>query len=282
MSSNYWRRQPLEGYKPKHHYVSNKHKKTNETVSGFEKLLNDSVDSYTLADHPELVPLIFNRLGVEGYYTFFLEHGYNKKPGTYHGLMHSLQTALNCYEGGLYAHLNNSELKTLVVAGLYHDARHSQGMHSDRFNVQEAIRALETAHDFTPEHQRLKKDELAAAIEAIKLTEYPYKAKKTSSTLGRVLRDADMMALYTTDPDDLLDLFLGLINEINLGLARSHMGGHDYADMSIDAFCEQQARFVTGLEWNTSWGKLKAFTRNWPQAGRRLNHLLQLAKQQQK
>ena len=261
--------------------MSKKHK-TAPVTSGFETALNKYVDGYALADHPELCPELFNRLGLDGYYTFFVEHGYNKKPGTYHGLTHSLQTALNCYEGGLYAHLNNSELKTVVVAGLYHDARHSQGMHSDRFNVQEAIRTLETAHTFTPEHQRLKKDELTACIDAIKLTEYPYKAKKTSSTLGRVLRDADMMALYTSDPDDLLDLFLGLINEINLGLARSHMGGHDYADMSIDAFCEQQARFVTGLEWNTSWGKLKAFTRNWPQAGRRLNHLLQLAKQQQK
>lgn len=256
-----------------------------QSVSGwFETTLNKAVDSHTLMDHPDLLQGIFNRVGLDAYYDYYVEHGQQRRPAgethpIYHGQSHSFQVALNCYEGGLYSGLSNKELRTLLAAALFHDACHTRGLHSDAINIDNALRCFSHAQDAAPEHQRLKPEEYQEAKDLIKLTEYPYKVKKTTSTLARILRDADVMTAYTSDVDLLTELFLGLIAEAGIGWEHN---GRFYGGSkeSIDSFREKQKKFVTLMEWNTAWAKIKAFKRDWPQAGRRLDLLLQHAKTQ--
>jgi len=260
-------------------------RRTSEPVLGSVDIaLNQAVDTLTLQDHLELVKPLYNRLGLDTYLEYFIEHGQSSRARTdhslaYHDTTHSYQVALNCYEGGLYSGISNKELRVLMVAGLFHDANHTRGKHGDAVNIDNALRCMDAANRMAPEHQRLKPEEFLEARELIKYTEYPYKAKKISSTLGRILRDADMMALYTTDADTLLELFLGLINETMTIWHFTRVGERfQGTQASIDEFWQKQRRFISMMEWNTSWGKIKAFKRNWPYAGRRLQLLLEHAK----
>lgn len=257
-------------------------RRSNEPVIGsFDTALNKAVDSLTLMDHQDMVQGLFNRVGLDAYYDYYVEHGQQPRlrddtGPVYHGQTHTFQVALNCYEGGLYSGVSNKELRTLMVAGLFHDARHTRGIHGDMVNIDNALRCLHAAHALAPEHQRLKPEEYEEAKGLIRLTEFPYKAKKTTSALGRILRDADMMGLYTSDTDTLTDLFLGLFAEGRTSW--DHRNRYlDSVEPTLANFAAQQKSFGSLLEWNTSWGKIKAFKRNWPQAGRRLQLVLQHA-----
>ena len=246
-----------------------------EVASGFATQVEQAVLSHRLAEYPQLAEQLFSDLGLDYYYKQFMETAFpfrSEGKQVYHGIAHSLQVALNCYEGALHQHFTTREKKMALVAGLYHDANHTQGEQCDASNIHFALASLRSANDHCPEHQRFKPEELQVMVEAIRLTEYPYKVKDTKHPLGRLLRDADAMTLYTEDPDLLLDLFQGLINEINTPLGwRTNQGA------TMEEFCQRQSEFVTRQQWNTQWAKMKAFKRNWPQAGRRLIHMLQVS-----
>lgn len=243
-------------------------------TGAFEEALNKYVDGRMLADHPELLPGLFNRLGLDAYLNYFLESTAKEVPGHYHGKDHTFQVALNAYEGALYSGFSNKEVRTILVAALFHDAEHSCGQYSDVYNISLATQALKRCHKATPVHQQLKEDELQEALTAIQLTEFPYKVKKTNNAIGKVLRDADVMTIYTADPDLLVDLLKGLWQEQILLAERTKF---DYKGMTLAQFIEGQKKFVLTFEWQSSWGKIKAFKRNWPQAGRRANQLLELS-----
>lgn len=240
-------------------------------IDGFATKVEVAVQEYRLAEYPQLARQLFADMGLEYFYDYFMENSFKYQPQdkkAYHSFAHSIQVALNCYEGALYGHLSTREKKMLLVAGLFHDANHTQGEQTDPSNIHFALSSLRVANDYCPEHLKFKPDELQQMVEAIRLTEYPYKVKETKNVFGKIIRDADAMTLYTEDPDLLTDLFIGLVNEMNA--PRRWYG----ESVTMAEFIRKQSEFVTRQTWNTGWGKMKAFKRNWPQAGRRLTHLL--------
>ncbi len=235
-------------------------KRTSSSGSNFEGVLYGYTDTHCLADHPELIEELFATRGLSEYFDFYVKDSERYPQDFYHAKAHSFQVALNCFEGGLYSGVSNSEMKVLLVAGLFHDARHSQGTYSDRYNVPTAQDALRVAHQYAPAHHKLSSEELRQAMQAIGCTHYPY-VKNVKETLDKIIRDADMMSMYCKNDDVLLPMFKGLIKEINVQREK---------DMSVAMFCENQATFATGIQWNTQWGKLKSIHKNWPQTSRSL------------
>lgn len=237
--------------------------------SSFDTNLYKYTDSLTLADHTDVTAELFANRGLAEYYELFCTFHKNGPTNVYHGNEHAFMTALNCFEGALYSKCTTSEIKSLLVAGLYHDARHSQGKYSDKYNVELAKSCLMACHAQVPVHHQLKEKELRAAIQAISNTQYPYLVKNVSATECRVLRDADMMATYCADKAKRLGLFMGLLGEINTG--RDHRYDES-KPLSIPEFCEQQTVFASTMAWNTQWAKMKSSRLNWPLLSRQLIH----------
>lgn len=249
-------------------------KQKQAVTSGFASKVEAAVQSYRLAEYPELARQLFADLGLEYFHDYFMEHSFKQQPKdkkAYHSFAHSLQVALNCYEGALYNHLTSREKKMILVAGLYHDANHTQGEQSDASNIHFAVSCLRVANDYAPEHVKFKEDELQLIIETIRLTEYPYKVKAPKSVFAKIIRDADMMSVYTEDIDLLTDLFVGMYCEANA--PRRWIG----ESLTLEEFCQRQVEFTSRLGWYTSWGKVKSFRRNYPEAAKRMVHVLRIA-----
>lgn len=244
-----------------------------EVTSGFATKVEVAIQEYRLAEYPELAGQLFADLGLEYFYDYFMEHSFQYQPRdkkVYHGHAHSVQVALNCYEGALYNHLTTREKKMIVVAGLFHDANHTQGEQTDPSNIHFALSCFRVANDYAPEHVKFKEEEAQMIIETIRLTEFPYKVKAPKSVFAKIIRDADMMSLYTEDVDLLADLFVGLFNEANA--PRRWYG----EALTLQEFCQKQVEFTSRLGWYTSWGKVKAFKRNFPHAAKRMVHVLRV------
>lgn len=240
-------------------------------VSAFETSLYAQVDAYTLADHPELIKPLFDLYQLDEYLTVFDHMLKGHRTDVYHGKMHGYMTALNCYEGALYSQCTTSEIKVLLVAGLFHDLRHSCGVQPDSVNIKNAVHALTVLHAAMSPRKRLSDAELRQAQWAIRRTKYPHAAKPLTLVCDKVLRDADMMSAYCADPAVRLNLFTGLHEEQSLYLQQTN----DFELLTLDAFCTQQQRFATAMVWSTYWGKTKAFHLNWQGANRELVAQLQ-------
>lgn len=251
-------------------------KKQNEPiVSSFDKSLYAYTDTYRLADHPELLQELFNSRGLKEYLDHFNEMHRDNPTDVYHGVEHAHMTALNCFEGALYTQCTTSEIKVLLVAGLFHDALHSNGNSTEQYNIDYACAALRACHKDVPVNHQLTELELLEALKLIKLTRFPYVTKNLKTSSAKILRDADMMAAYCTDQEKLLRLFNGLLKEINVGISLSFL---DENPIKMNGFCKQQLNFSTAMVWNTRWAKLKALTLNWSMCNRNLVESLQASK----
>lgn len=205
---------------------------------------------------------VFQHYRVGGYLFGFDEIQPDEDGPIYHGIMHAYLTALNCLEGAIHAGLGESECRSMIVAGLFHDALHSQGKYNDRHNVIEAVKQLTLVHSRAPEPNKLTDEEFKLAVLAIKKTVFIdgkyYGA--CNSVYSKIIRDADMMAVYCTDKEELKNMLLGLYAEIN----EKRIIFFEPA-LTLEEFRKQQLSFLGKVAWNTNWAKLKAVYMNWPQ-----------------
>ena len=220
--------------------------------------ISTCTNGYTLADHPEWLREVLAGYRLTDFLDAFDHLTKDLRRGIYHGKAHAYATALNCYEGGVHSACTRTSVRVQLVAGLYHDALHSCGAYSDQVNIPIACKALTTINEAMGLDKRLTVVELAQALQAIRATQYPYAAKKLTSPLDKIVRDADLMVTYLADRVQRKALLMGLLTEKN----QSDYGPDAYT--SIDAFCEQQTVFATAVEWGTAWARNKALLLNWP------------------
>jgi len=197
------------------------------------------------------VDVIIDRLNLELFYELLVSFNTsNNLP--YHNFYHAECVFLNCYEGALLSNLEEDEIRGLCVAALFHDFNHSGGNLTDDKNITEAIKGLEIAQKYASSaHLGLNKLSLETAINAIKITEYPY-VKEPSTVPEQIIRDADLMQIYEEDRRTLLKQYLGLKAELEL---------KSYKMTCVD-FAGGIKHFYNKIQWNTQWAINKAYVRS--------------------
>lgn len=162
----------------------------------------------------------------------------------YHNLNHAYVTFFAAIEGGVMSPtVTHEELPLLAIAALGHDLHHSRGqMTNDQDNIYRATNALRLIISESRGVESIKEIETA-----VKATMYPWRQHQRINYIGKILRDADMMANYLDCPVLKQQLFQGLFNEI------SRRTG-----MDPEQFNRTQKNFRQAIRWNTNWGSMKA------------------------
>jgi len=150
----------------------------------------------------------------------------------YHNIRHMLHVLWEAYDGGVHMGLDHTQLRTLLIAALYHDFDHT-GSKSDKgdvVNIQRAIAAIQ--RDILPDDLSL----LDGVIELISDTQFPYQSEPKNIS-SMILRDADMSQTFS--PVWIQSVLFGLGKEL---------------DMSYEAMLRMQLPFITNQKFYTSWG----------------------------
>jgi hypothetical protein len=120
-----------------------------------DKSINDSIltysvmdgASYKLSGHGEHV---LNNHNLDFYHLYFKKHNLsNSLP--YHNEYHTECMVLNCLEGAYYEGVTGSQLRSLLVAALFHDFNHTGGEMEDGYNIHLTVKGLEYAHYYVRE-----------------------------------------------------------------------------------------------------------------------------------
>lgn len=237
-----------------------------------EAIIKTNIASMTLSHQKDILPHIFEMLDLKEYYDIFDQFDDSFYMSTslsqddeealcYHNKVHSQAVALNCYEAIYSTNLlmEKDEQRALLLAALYHDAKHPRAWEKDWINITYAMEALQDAHNKVK--YQVSPKILNKAIRLINYTEYPYVvvSKHIKDQSALILRDADLMMSY--EPDEVcLDLYVGLFNEFNQG--KYFLGE---VSMAFETFIENNTKFLQKIEWNTRWARNKAFMHNHPQ-----------------
>lgn len=158
----------------------------------------------------------------------------------YHNFRHMMHVFWLCYMACAYYSdiLTKREMRTLLIAALFHDFNHQGKNLSDKLNIRRAVAGVKKY--ILPEDRPY----LGDIIELIQVTEYPYKASiKKLGILALIIRDADLS--QALNPTWLQQVVFGLAAETN--------------KKPIDILKGQSA-FHKGFEFKTRWAKTL-----WPQ-----------------
>ena len=225
-----------------------------------EVTIQDCIKDLTLGDHPEFVPVIAKILGVEKYLDYYLERE-PKKRDVYHNHTHTFNMMLNVYEGicNSGVHVDESDIRHLVLAALFHDINHTCGKAIDKENVKIAVKQFTKAFELIESKPDVEQKTLSEVTRLIRATEYPYR-RALNDYLVPIIRDADMSIVYITDKDVQLELTTGLINEVNY--RRVVIQDMDVIDE--EEFLNGQKVFWQNVSWRSRWGKMKSVKRNYP------------------
>lgn len=172
----------------------------------------------------------------------------DEKGVNYHGLHHALTVFLAAIEGGtLSGIIDDSDMPYLGIAALAHDLHHSRGLESDdTVNINRATNAIRSMIE------ERHGDEVRKKIHtAINATTYPWRKWARINDMGKILRDADLMAFYLDCPDLTKELFQGLYNET---IMRNYQ--------TPEEFATKQKHFRRSIQWNTNWASMKAVRQN--------------------
>ncbi len=157
--------------------------------------------------------------------------------GPYHNFRHMLHVTYLCYDAcTFYARsINPSEMRSLLIAAMFHDFDHSGMMGNDDLNIARAIRGLEANLDAWDIPRR------STIVSLIRATEYPHAIPFEQLDLyGRIIRDADMAQ----------GLDAAWIQQTVFGLAAER------GKKPIEILA-QQLTFYANLKFHTEWARLK-------------------------
>lgn len=212
------------------------------------------------------VEALMARFGLRAFWEYFnLFNPSHDAP--YHNKYHSYCMVLNCFEGAYHERLrapdHNSDLRALLIGGLFHDFDHSAGEYPDEVNIGRAVRGLQLAQKYAG-RMGLTEGELKLAESLIRITKYPFEVVPVELT-ERIIRDSDLMQLYEEREDQLLRQFQGLKQEMELRLGKKFTT-QEYADLGD--------KFTAQVTWYTIWATEKIWIRNWENQRARLRKLL--------
>lgn len=254
-------------------------KRTAPALPAETPVFDQARKAYRLAECRDKITEIFRYYDVSMYLAIFDQMHAHVNQDTYHNKDHAYITALNSLEGAIWAGLDNTDCRAMLVAGLFHDAAHSRGYASDAANICEAMRFFRATHDCVLTHDMcnltaLSGYELRIVKGAIKSTHFENGKYSTrvSSVYNKIIQDADLMLYYIEDKKKVTEMLMGLRNEINV--TRDLLWEEP---LSISEFIDTQVKFANSRSWHTNWAKLKAVYLNWPhQAKQAVKNLAEL------
>lgn len=202
------------------------------------------------AFHNELVPSelalkLIEQLGLDVSTIMLLMRSGSHNCNPYHNTLHELQHAYwsnACFVNAAASLKENLFVKraecSLLLASLFHDHNHSGGRHSDRVNIDRAIRFVET---------NFREDE---SLESLITTTEFFNGTFThppTNLLEHCMRDADLMSIYTREGRRLL---WGLIEEINNKRMK------DMTEQEITNALKRNRDFLKSAEMYTEFGRV--------------------------
>ena len=161
----------------------------------------------------------------------------NANSAGYHNFNHTKTVVIYCYEiAKKDDKLSVDEIRTLLLAALFHDFNHSQGKFSDTENVKNAIAILrlfcigiESANTIN------------TASEIIKATEFPHVIPDEDLTpLQIIIQDADFLQMCTDD----------FIQTIMIGYFQSELNQLDFKKN-----LEGELKFLNTVKYQTDAAK---------------------------
>lgn len=153
----------------------------------------------------------------------------------YHNFRHMFHVLWLCYNACHYyqGELSQREMRSLLVAALFHDFNHSGMMGDDDLNIARSIRALKK---FVVAEDSEHLEGIVAIIEA---TQYPYTVPSEELPLcSQIIRDADLSQAFS----------VAWIQQVIFGLAA------EWRTKPIEVL-RAQAGFLGGLSFTTEWGQ---------------------------
>lgn len=190
-------------------------------------------------DRVKEVERILDVLGLDRDHLYYVMYDNPSRDLPYHNSQHLLTVAKNCYEGGVVEGLDNTILRLLVLAGLYHDWDHSgDSTVNDIVNIKRSIVGLRKCMRVERWNAYIdfeKDEKTVASLILATQTPVPNYFKPERAPLPyKIIRDAD--SLQVTEPDTALWVY-GLEEEL-----------HKYGgiDASVD--------FIMRHHFYTNWG----------------------------
>lgn len=230
-----------------------------------EAAISQGIKNMNLSHRKELLPFIFEDLGISEYYEAFDAHDDNfYKLGapieTYHNKFHMQAVALNCYEAmhSTLTEFDKSDKQALMIAALYHDFKHLRIAAHDYLNIGMALKSLDEVHSGIKHKVGSKVYNKISKL--IQHTEYPYTVPSSNiqDPLSHILRDSDLMMVYEKD-EDAIKLLQGLFTELNL---KNQYNGH--SEITFAEFVSGNTKFLQKVQWISRWARNKAFMLNFP------------------
>lgn len=212
--------------------------------------------------------LIAERFNLVPFWTYFVEFNASGEL-PYHNTYHATCMFLNVYDGAWHMKLDEDEIRGLLVAAIMHDCNHTGGAKSDAINIRRALIALGLAQRYaTSLGLGLTSQEYHVAEWCIRATQYPYTIQPTTIP-EMIIRDADLMQLYESDDDLLVQQFIGLYKEYAFGQMLRRETPFTPAEFNVKYY-----EFISATSWQTSWANTKAQRLGWDAHRARLLNLL--------
>jgi hypothetical protein len=174
---------------------------------------------------------VLRNCGLEACFSdFVVRNRSNDVP--YHNLWHTQLMIELCHEGAVSEGLSPDQTASLVCAAIWHDFDHTAGPGSDDVNIARALEGFKTAQ--VPDNV-----DRVAVEHCIRATEFPHRDWPGGlDAMQMIIRDADLMMPFM--PTFHTHVIRGLCAEKGL---------------SVVVLLEKQLEFVSGIHWNTEWGR---------------------------
>lgn len=153
----------------------------------------------------------------------------------YHNFRHIFHVMWLCYDACMFyrQQLTKREMRSLLIAAMFHDFDHSGTMGDDDINILRAVRGLER---HLSEEDKAHLSEISAII---KVTEYPYKTSSDQLDLtAQIIRDADLGQAFS----------VAWIQQVVFGLAS------EWNKKPVEVL-KMQGPFLLNLKFRTEWAQ---------------------------
>lgn len=175
---------------------------------------------------------LIKEFNLEEYFKIILTKSKSLQTNSYHNIFHTIVVFVNSYKIAVKEKVPISEIRTILLAALFHDFDHSGGEKSDSENVEIAISAYKK---YSTESEEIN-NKVIAIIQA---TEYPYTIKEEDLSLEqKIIRDADLTQMYTDN----------FIQQVIFGLLIGEL------KMNLEKALETQLKFMDSVQPHTKYG----------------------------
>lgn len=148
---------------------------------------------------------IIKKYQLEKYFKILItENNGNNNP--YHNFYHTCCVINNCHKISENEKINDSNIRLLLIAAIFHDFNHSAGKYTDDKNIEEALTVFrQNSEESENDNQTIER--------LIRCTQYPYNKNEDLGIGQQIIRDADI--LQQLEDNWIQQCLFGLNKELN-------------------------------------------------------------------